>query len=269
MYWPAHRSRPRHTAGPLWVACFVASLVFAAVAVGEASGQRVDRGAFRLFVNGVEAGVEEFEIQRRGEGDDQRTLAKGTVEMRDGSTLVTTLLATGGALALHSYQARRIAGGDTLAVTMERADRRRLDALTRGPWGEEVREYRAPDNTTVVLDEGVAHHYFVLGGLLRGPVPTLHLLSPVVQAEAEAEAEAGSETIRIGGEPVATTRVRLRAEDGERVAWFDGSGRLVRVEVPARGFVAERVLGPADSDAHLPADTGDRSTPETAPSTPP
>lgn len=256
MYWSAHRCRLRHPARTLLAACVVALAAVALLppllplcgAVGQrancsAVGQRVDRGAFRLFVHGREAGAEEFEIQRRGEGDDQRTLAKGTVSMRDGPTLATTLLVTGSGLVLRNYQARRSADGDTVAVTLERADHRRLNALTQGPWGEEMREYRAPESASVILDEGVAHHYFVLKTLLRGPLPALHLLSPLSQEEAEAEAETVAETILIDGESIATTRVRLRTEDGERLAWFDGSGRLVRVEVPGRGFVAERVAG--------------------------
>lgn len=207
----------------------------------KALGQRVDRGSFRLYMNGREAGTEEFEIRSRGEGDDQRTTATGAVSMQDGPTLVTTLLAQGRALVLQSYRALRVEGADTLAVTLERA-RDRLDALIQAPWGEEVREYRAP-LSTMILEDGVAHHHFVLGALLQGPFPALHVLSPVSQKEVDAEAEAAPETIQVDGAPIATTRVRVRAEDEERLAWFDGSGRLVRVELPARGFVAERVLG--------------------------
>ena len=241
MYWPAPRFRFRRPAVLLPAACIAASLG-PVLPAAEARGQRVDRGAFRLLVNGQEVGAEEFEIQWRGEGDAQRTMAKGTVAMRDGPTLVTTLLAVGRTLVVRSYQALHVAGGDTLVVTLERTGGRRLDARTLAPWGEEVRGYRAPPST-VILEEGVAHHYFVLEALLRGPSPPLHLLSPVSQEKAAADVDAGQETIHVDGESIATTRVRLNAEDGARLAWFDGSGRLVRVEVPARGFVAERVLG--------------------------
>lgn len=251
MYRSARPSRPRRPALLFVAACVVAPFGAAFPTAEDALGQRVDRGSFQLYLNGREAGTEEFEIQWRGEGDDLRTTAAGAVSMRDGPTLVTNLLAGGRTLALRSYRALRVEGSDTLAVTLERAGDR-LDALTRGPWGEEVREYRAP-LSTVVLDDGVAHHYFVLGALLQAPFPALHVLSPVSQNEAAAEARAAPETIQLDGAPIATTRVRLSVEDEERLAWFDGSGRLVRVELPARGFVAERVLGSGE-----PATSGPR-----------
>ena len=222
-------------------ACVVAAIAPAFLPAEEAWGQRVDRGAFRLYLNGREAGTEEFEIRWRGEGDDQRATATGAVSMRDGATLVTTLVAQGPTLVVRSYRALRFEGPDTLAVTLERAGSR-FDALAQGPGGEEVREYRAP-LSTVILDEGVAHHYFVLGALLQGRLSSLHVLSPVSQKEASAEADATPETIQVDGAPIATTRVRLSFGDEERLAWFDGSGRLVRVEAPAGGFAAERVLG--------------------------
>lgn len=246
MYRSALPSRLRRPAVAFGAACVVAAVGHAFPPAEKALGQRVDRGSFRLYVNGREAGTEEFEIQWRGEGDDQRTTAAGAVSMQDGPTLVTTLLARGRTLVLQSYRALRVEGTDTLAVTLERA-RDRLDALIQAPWGEEVREYRAP-LSTMILEDGVAHHHFVLGALLQGPFPALHVLSPVSQKEVDAEAEAAPETIQVDGAPIATTRVRVRVEDGElRLAWFDGSGRLVRVELPARGFVAERVLDSGES----------------------
>ena len=36
---------------------------------------------------------------------------------------------------------------------------------------------------------------------------------------------------------------RLVAEDDVRLVWFDDQGRVLRVEIPAQGFVAERTSG--------------------------
>ena len=127
----------------------------------------------------------------------------------------------------------------------------RLDALTRAPWGEEVREYRAP-SSVAVLEDGVAHHYFVLARLAGQRSARIATLAPLSEEEeAAAVVEVRPETIQLWGAAVETTRIGLRAGSEERIAWFDGSGQLVRVSLPARGFVAERVLGPARIEAEF------------------
>lgn len=206
------------------------------------AGQLVDRGTFVLFANEQETGTEEFVVQRSGTGEAQVTVARGTVVMRDGRTLATTLVATGPDLVLSGYQVV-VSGADTVSIELSRADER-LDALTRAPWGEEAREYRAPPSV-VVLEDGVAHHYFVLARLVGQESGRIATLAPLSEAEeAGAAVEARSETIELWGASVETTRLSVGAGGDERVAWFDGSGRLVRVALPAKGFVAERVLGP-------------------------
>lgn len=206
------------------------------------AGQLVDRGTFVLFADGRETGTEEFVVQRSGTGDAQVTVARGTVVMRNGRTLATTLVTTGPTLVLSSYQVV-VSGSDTLSIARSRADER-LNALTRAPWGEEAREYRAPPSI-VVLEDGVAHHYFVLARLAGEAAGRIATLAPLSEAEeAGAAVEARSETIELWGGSIETTRISVGAGGNERVAWFDGSGRLVRVALPSKGFAAERVLGP-------------------------
>lgn len=206
------------------------------------AGQIVDRGTFVIFADGRETGTEEFVVRRSGTGDAQVTMARGTVVMRDGRTLATTLVATGPALVLGSYQVL-VSGSDTLSIRLSRADDR-LDALTRGPWGEEMREYRAPPSI-VVLEDGVAHHYFALARMAGEERDRIATLAPLSQAEeAAAAVEVRSETIELWGGSLETTRISVGAGSDARVAWFDGSGRLVRVFLPSKGFVAERILGP-------------------------
>jgi len=64
--------------------------------------QRVDQGAFVLYVDGVEAGTEEFTIRREGTGDAQVTLATGTIDMRDGRTVTTILRLMGTGMMLNT-----------------------------------------------------------------------------------------------------------------------------------------------------------------------
>lgn len=211
----------------------------ALIAPEGARGQLVDRGTFVLHVDGAEAGTEDFTIRREGTGDAQVTTATGTVDMLDGRTVTTVLRLIGTDMVLNEYSAF-VTGSDTLAVRVVRAGSR-LRTRRVASSGEEERAYRA-HASSVVFDEGVAHHYFVLKDLAEGVA--VHALAPLAEREEPpARLVTGSETIRLGGERVETTRIRFDSAEGGGTAWFDGSGRLVRVRLEGRGFVADRLPG--------------------------
>ena len=229
-------------AARLLTALAVAVLAFS-VPVAELPGQQLDRGRFRLFLYGSEMGTEDFAIQRIGSGEAQQTLARGAVRMNDGRVVTTILRTVGPSMAFSEYQAI-VGGADTLEVRVLHAGDR-LRRVTVAPWGEEEQEFRASPRT-MIFDAGVAHHYFVIGGFLaRGAADmTLHAFEPRSDREDwAADLDIGSETITLQGEQVEATRVRIVSGDQVRTVWFDGSGRLVRVEVPTDGFVAQREYG--------------------------
>ncbi len=200
------------------------------------AGQLPDRGTFRISINGEEAGEEEFVVQRSGSG----ARARGTLTLRNGRTVTTFLDLVGSDLRLNVYQAS-VTGPDTAAVYVAARADGALDSRLTGPWGEEVREYRARPST-VVLDDGMAHHYFVLAPVLAGSASgVLHAVAPLARREDDAmELDVVPETIRVGDETVDATRVRMGTGESARSAWFDGGGRLVQVAVPAQGFLAQR-----------------------------
>ena len=216
------------------------ALVGSPLSGAAATAQLVDRGTFRLSVDGAEVGSEEFTIQRRGTGEARTTVARSTVSLRDGRRLDTLLEVVGPELVLVEYAAVET-GADTLSVRLSRAGDR-LRATTSTGWGHRVRGYRAQP-ATCVLDEGVAHHYFVLGEFAAREAPrrTLHVFSRTVEGLAPTELGAPApESIDLGGERIEATRVDFASGGASGSAWFDGSGRLVRVSLPDRGFVAER-----------------------------
>lgn len=233
---------------PLWSAASlltVAALSVLASSVPGAHllGQQLDRGRFRLFLDGLEIGTEDFTIQRIGSGDAQETLARAAVRMNDGRVVTTILRTVGPSMAFLDYAAI-VRGADTLEVRVLHVGNR-LRRVTVAPWGEEEQEFRASPRT-MIFDPGVAHHYFVLGGFLARETGdmTLHAFEPRSEREDwAADLHVGSETITLQGEQVEATRVRIVSGDQVRTVWFDGSGRLVRVEVPTDGFVAQREYG--------------------------
>ena len=224
---------------PPRAASVTAVAVLALTAPADVRAQLVDQGVFLLYVDGVEAGTEEFTIQREGTGDAQVTLATGTIDMRDGRTVTTILRLMGTGMMLNRYSAF-VPGSDTLAVRVVRAGSR-IRTRRMASSGEEEQAYRARPSS-VVFDDGVAHHYFVLNSL--GDGAAVHALAPLAEREEPAARLATeSETIRFGGERVETTRIRFGPAEVGGTAWFDGSGRLVRVRLEGRGFLAERLPG--------------------------
>ena len=233
--------RPRTRTAVVHVFRGLLPVLAAAGVPANAPGQLVDRGTFALYAGGEETGTEEFTIQRVGTGDAQVTLATGTLSMRDGRVVKTMLRLVGTTMAFSEYEVVSVTGSDTLVMRVVRAGDR-LRTRTVAPWGEEAWEYPARA-TTVVLDDGVAHHHFLLGALLEahGPDVRIHAVAPLADMEElSARPEAGSEAIEVGGERVETTRIRLSAGGDGGTAWFDGSGRLVRVVSAANGFEALR-----------------------------
>ena len=48
------------------------------------------------------------------------------------------------------------------------------------------------------------------------------------------------EEIRLGRNRVLARRVIFTSADGDRIVWFDRQGRVLRVEIPIIGYLAER-----------------------------
>lgn len=213
----------------------------AAVTPDGTSGQLVDRGAFVLYAGGEEVGTEEFTIRRQGTGEAQVTAATGTLRLHDGRIVKTTLRLVGTSMVLDKYEVS-VSGSDTLEVRVVR-DGNRLRTRTVAPWGEQAREYPARAST-VVFDDGVAHQHFLLSALAEayGAEARIHAVAPLVEMEEPpVQPDVGQETIEVAGERVETTRIRLSSDGGARTAWFDGSGRLVRVTATRQDFRAERL----------------------------
>ena len=203
--------------------------------------QLVDNGSFRLLVQGEEIGTEEFTIQRLGSGDAQRTFARGQLTMSDGRIFRTVLEWVGPEMAVAAYQAT-LTGTDSAAIEVLRSGNRFLATVVE-PGGERVREYRA-DPGTAIVEEGMAHHYAVLRRFAASGASgrLLHTFSPLAESpEATLQLTAEAGLLEFAGTTIEATRIRLGSEPDAGAAWFDGSGRLIRVELPASGFLAVRI----------------------------
>jgi hypothetical protein len=216
--------------------------------VTPAAGQTVtlDEGVFRLLVNGQEVGRETFSIRQNGSGDAAVVVAMGRVVLdtaRGAQVLNAEMQVAGPALRPAAYQvsveganpekiAGRVAGG-------------RFSARIVSSGGERMREYLASEGA-VVTDEGVAHQYYFLAQRALAGSNQIPLIIPRQNQQVAATVtEAGTERTTIGGSTVEARRLVISVPGGaERHLWVDGQGRVLRLEIPARKFVAERVAAP-------------------------
>ena len=219
----------------------LAAVVAAASSASPIAAQSVlvDEGTFSVTRNGKAAGTEEFTIRRAGMGNDAVVISSGVIRLDgpDGKVELRPLLETvvpDGAAS--SYQLK-VAGAQSAELSLALAGRRYVSRI-RTDAGEEEREFVARPETRIV-EEGVAHHYYFLRDAREGSkVP---VIEPRTRRQFQLTVSpATDEEIRIGSVRVQAHRVTFAGGDADRTVWFDRQGRVLRVEIPGRGYVAER-----------------------------
>lgn len=202
----------------------------------------VDEGSFRLSVNGTPVGTETFAIRRSGTGASATLIAQGRIALDSGEQTRALLQVEGPGLRPSAYQIE-VTGPEAQRIRGQAAGNR-FRATIVSTAGETMREYLASEGA-VVLDDGVAHHHYFLAGAVDadGRVP---IIIPRQSRQVSAVVEdAGTETIRIAGTAVTARRLDVEpAGMPGRTVWVDEQGRVLRLEIPDDGFVAERTALP-------------------------
>lgn len=116
---------------------------------------------------------------------------------------------------------------------------RRLTIRVASGSGETAREYPGGPRS-LVADERVLSLYALTGGLDPGPVTVFG--PPPGGRRAGTLTDTGAD--RLPGFPTPLRHLVLRSGVDTADVWLDGAGRLVRVAIPSRGLVAERVMHP-------------------------
>jgi hypothetical protein len=215
-------------------------IVTAAALSVPASAQtvRLDEGTFRIMVAGREVGTETFSLRQNGSGADAVVIAQGKVILDSNETTANVQLA-GTGLRVVAYDVE-LSGADArrirASVTGSRASARTMSSA-----GETMREYLVSDGA-VLLDDGVAHHYFMIGRRAEAGATSVAILVPRESRQVQATLSApASDPVTIGGSTVAARRIVVQPAGGdERRVWLDAEGRVLRVEIPARRYVAVR-----------------------------
>ena len=219
-------------------------LVLAGLTAAPVAAQGGDQGTFKVFVEDREVGTEEFTIVQTGTGASAELLATGRVRvgLPDGTLeLDSRLRARGIGADPVDYQVS--VGGSAPSRTIGTVSSGRFSAKIVTPTGEQLREYVA-SNGAVVLDEGVAHHYYFLAQRThQGRVP---VIVPRENRQVIATVTSrGEESVRVNGTSATLFHLVVQPQGGdEHHVWVDALNRVIRVEVPARAWRAERVTLP-------------------------
>jgi hypothetical protein len=218
-----------------------AALLGVLLLAGSAAPQSVmvDEGTFAITINGKNAGTETFSIQQAGAGEQGTVIAHSVVKLSlpDGPLEVQPLLeATGLDGTVNKYQVK-VSGASSLELKLTLSGNRYVSVI-RSPAGEEEHEFLARPKTRI-LEEDVAHQYYFLRNVGQGD--HTWVIVPRQRRQLDLVASAPTEdTLHIARTTVRARKVTFSAGNDHRTVWFDRQGRVLRVEVPARGYVAER-----------------------------
>jgi hypothetical protein len=220
-------------------ALLAAALATPGAAAAQGQGAVVDAGTFRVYVDGRAAGSEEFTIRKAGSGSAGEVTAAGrvSVQLPSGSLELTPRLrATGLAADPVSYQVD--VGGSSPQRIVGTVASGRFSAKIVTAAGEQLREY-VVSSGALVLDDGVAHHYYFLANRGAARVP---VIVPRENRQALATvARRGEESVDVGGTTVRAYHLVVQVAGGpERHVWVDALNRVLRVEIPERAYLAVR-----------------------------
>lgn len=224
--------------------CGLALLAAMALALpASAQTVKLDEGTFRVMASGREVGLETFSIRQNGSGAEAVIIAQGRVVLQESTGVTANVQLSGAGLRPVAYDvelrgtdARRISA----AVTGSRASARTVSAA-----GETMKEYLVSDGA-VLLDDGVAHHYFFLARRLSAGGSRIPVIIPRENRQVQATVTvAGEESVDVAGTSVRARKLVVETAGGDnRTAWVDAEGRVLRVEIPAKGYVAVRTALP-------------------------
>jgi hypothetical protein len=200
----------------------------------------VDQGTFRVYVEGHEVGTEQFTITQSGSGTVAATLATGRVDLRlpEGSLQLTPRLRAQG-VGADPVQYQVDVSGDVPQRVVGTISGGRVSAKIVTAAGEQLREYVASAGA-VVLDDGVAHHYYFLAQRTHnGRVP---VIVPRENRQVIATVTSrGEEPVQVAGHSVRLFHLLVQPDGGvASEVWVDDLNRVFKVTVPSRGYLALR-----------------------------
>jgi hypothetical protein len=205
-----------------------------------AQTRTADEGILRVRIGATDVAREEFTIlqgRAAGGGAGFRISATAFYPPRRTRVTLSPSVEFGSDSLPRLAQFGPRAGSDVTAVAQFGPRMLTLRWLDSG--GESFREYPGVARNWVV-DDSVASLYAVPPGTETGPV---RLVSPWHGVRIDYQlTNRGNEETDVAGRRRVLLHLVLTREGDARHLWYDDGGRLMKVEIPARRLVAERVL---------------------------
>lgn len=206
----------------------------------------IDEGTFRILIGGREVGVETFSIRQNGAGADAVIIAQGslTLDAATGGNEVRANVQLSSGLRPVAYDVE-LRGGDARQIRGTITGRRASSRTVSGGGQEQWKEYLVTDGA-VLLDDGMAHHYYFIARRVADGATQVPVMNPRESRQVQATVTAaGQESVSAGGATTAARRITVQPSGGDiRTVWVDDRGRVLRVEIPARNYVAVRAALP-------------------------
>ena len=205
--------------------------------------EQLDVGSFTLMVKEQRAGREQFSMRSSSGADGVALELRAESALGDRRAAMRLETDSAGTPVRYSLE-ERTGATITLRLGGQRV-RGRFTTLARSTNGEAAREFLLLPGALVLEDNGVLQYALVVRkrALAIGDSMMIPTLTPVTNKQGALHVllESGTDTVSIAGSRRAANRWQLRTERGERrVVWADSEGRLLRVQIPARGFEALR-----------------------------
>lgn len=235
----------RRSSRPSWLT-LVALVPLATLAMGSRytpSAEVIDSGTYTLYLRGERVGDERFIIRedRGGEaGPIYRTRAQLTLKLQNRTMRIEVgFEGSGPKCRLRRYEAEINGTEATTLVAVARGDRIALDV--RSPGGHEMKEYLVR-GATAVLDLNIAHHYFFALRLLGSETSTTaYVLTPRERTHEQVTiTDRGSASTQVAGRALQLRHITLTTAGGTVHHIWARDDRVMKVEVPALQFRAER-----------------------------
>lgn len=137
------------------------------------------------------------------------------------------------------YEVSRPAGPERILGT---AARGRFTLRYLSPDRERTREVSAGPGTLVLDDSALALYLLAAWRARSKPVPVSGLFARAMRKDALTVTDAGLETTMLSRQPTTLHHYTVQGGSAQLVhVWLDPTGRLMKVEIPTRKLVGERV----------------------------
>jgi hypothetical protein len=198
----------------------------------------LDDGTFRILVKGREVGRETFSIRQNTTGADAVVIAQGHAVL-DRQQITASLEMGGAPLRPETYQVQ--VTGDGAQRIAARLAGNRFSAQISSPGGEAMHEYLASSGA-LVIDDGLAYQYYFLAQQVGATTRTVPLLVPRENRQILVQVtQAGTGPLDLDGTTVQARHLVVTPKGGDqRDVWADSDGHILKVAIPAQGYVAIR-----------------------------